>query len=108
MKVLAQQLNFPGGSIQGPQGFAFVNIGTILVKAIPYIFAFAGIFLLIMIVVSGLSLMTSAGDPKKAEAGKQRLTNALVGFFIIFTAYWLVQLFGRIFGVQEIINVFGG
>lgn len=108
MRILAQSLTFPGGSIQGPQGFAFANIGSILIKAIPYVLGIAGIGLLLMIVASGITLMTSVGDPKKAEGGKQRLTYAIVGFIIIFTAYWLVQILGRIFGVQEIINVFGG
>lgn len=108
MKYLAQTLNLPGGSIQGPAGFSFGNIGDIITKAVPYIFAFAGIALLLMIVASGITLMTSAGDPKKAEAGKQRLTNALLGFFIIFAAYWIVQILGKILGFQGIINIFGG
>jgi hypothetical protein len=107
-KILAQNFTFPGGTtaegtitVTGPVSMA-TDIGTILVKAIPYIFAAAGIGLLLMIIAAGFGLLSSAGDPKKTEGAKQRITNALLGFVIIFVAYWLVQIAGKIFGITEI------
>ena len=44
---------------------------------------------------------------KKMEGAKNRLTFALVGFFIIFLAYWIVQLFGIMFGLDSIKQIFG-
>ncbi len=108
-KIFAQasSLTIPGGvSIPNPEGFKFSNIGAILNEAIPFIFAFAGIGLLLMLLSAGFNFLTSAGDPKKLEAGKQRLTNALVGFLIIFVAYWAVQMAGVIFGIKEIQETF--
>lgn len=107
MKLLAQMFKFPGGSVSGPLT-KFNDIGSIISEAIKYIFAFAGIGLLLMIVAAGMTLLTSAGDAKKAESGKQRLTYAVVGFLVIFTAYWLVQMLGRIFGFEKITTIFGG
>lgn len=108
MKLLAQGLNLPGGTaISGPEGFRFTRLGEVVESAIKFVFAFAGIALLLMIIAAGLTLMTSAGDAKKIEQGKQRLTYSLVGFLIIFTAYWLVQILGRIFGFEEITKIFG-
>jgi hypothetical protein len=109
-KLLAQNLTLPDGtSIKGPLsigGSANPSIGGILNTAIPLLFAFAGLGLLLMLIFAGYTFLTSAGDAKKMEQGKQRLTNAIVGFFIVFAAYWIVQLTGTIFGLESITTVF--
>ena len=86
VKIFAQSLSIDGipEPIQGSVKFA--NIGTILDAMMPLIFGFAGFGLLLMIVSSGFTLLTSAGDAKKLESGKQRLTYAIVGFLVIFVA----------------------
>lgn len=105
-QVFAQTLNIDNQySITGTVG-KFTNIGSILNEAVPFIFAFAGIGLLLMLLAAGFNFLTSAGDPKKLETGKQRLTNALVGFLVIFVAYWAVQMAGMIFGIKEIQDTF--
>ncbi len=111
-KLLVQNLTLPGGtSIQGklnmPGGISNPTIGDILNAAIPLVFAFAGLGLLLMLISAGYTFLTSAGDPKKLEQGKSRLTNALTGFIIVFAAYWIVQLTGTIFGLESITSVFG-
>lgn len=104
-------LQIPGGT-EVPNPVNFDTIGNILSGggggpgAIAFIFAFAGIGLLLMLLSAGFNFLTSAGDPKKLETGKQRLTNALVGFLIIFVAYWAVQMAGMIFGIKEIQDTF--
>ncbi|MBI3342893.1 hypothetical protein HY032_01935 [Candidatus Gottesmanbacteria bacterium] len=111
--VFAQgpSLRLPGGA-NVPNPVYFDKIGGILSGgqgrpgAIAFIFAFAGIGLLLMLILAGFNFLTSAGDPKKLEMGKQRLTYAIVGFLVIFTAYWAVQLAGIIFGIQEIQSTF--
>jgi hypothetical protein len=40
------------------------------------------------------------------EKGKQQLTFAIVGFLIVFAAYWVVQLTGAMFGLQSMTTVF--
>lgn len=110
-KVFAQSVTLPGDNgstiVQGPAGLAWAtNIGAILTRALTYIFAFAGLGLLLMILASGFTLLTSAGDMKKLEAGKQRLTQAIIGFLLIFSAFWIVQIVGKILGIQDINNSF--
>lgn len=83
------------------------SIGGIVSAAIPFVFAFAGIGLLLMLIFGGFALLTSAGDAKKLEQGKQQITYAILGFVVIFLAYWIVQLAGKIFGIEEIKNIFG-
>lgn len=102
--VFAQTLTYPGGVVQGP--VAFATVGGVIQTAIPFVFAFSGIALLLMLIAAGFDFVTSAGDPKKLEMGKQRLTYAIVGFLVIFVSYWMVQLAGIIFGIQEIQSAF--
>ncbi|MBI5620201.1 hypothetical protein HY949_00290 [Candidatus Gottesmanbacteria bacterium] len=106
--VAANTLNIPGSSIEYPPGFDsnIISVGGIINKAIPFIFSFAGLALLLMLIMAGFDLLTSAGDAKKLEMGKQRLTQAIIGILLIIVAYWLVQIVGIIFGVTEIQSVF--
>jgi hypothetical protein len=105
--ILAQNLTLPGGTIQGPEGLsAGSTIGSILNKTIPFIIAFAGIGLLVVIIGGGFTLLTSAGDTKKMDAGKQQITNGIIGFVIILVAYWLVQIAGYVLGIGTIGEIF--
>lgn len=110
-KQLAQILKFPSGdTVHGPTGLPYPagggGIAWLIGRLLPYIFAAAGFGLLLMIVSAGFSLLTSAGDPKQMEAAKSRLTNGLIGFFIIFLAYWIVQIAGFVLGIEEIGTIF--
>lgn len=72
------------------------------------IFFLAGFALLIYLVLGGFQLMTSAGNPDSAAGGKAKITNALIGFVIIFSAYWIVQITGAVLGLDGITSGFGG
>lgn len=110
MKQLAQSLNFGDFSIEGPEGFTFAgsSIGEIVGKSLGYVLAAAGIGLLLMIIASGFTLMTAAGDAKKMASGQAKLTNAIVGFILVFSAFWLTQILGVVFGWQESIGTIFG
>jgi hypothetical protein len=105
-KTLAQNLGIGSYSIEGPVP-QFTNIGSIVGKSLTYVFAFAGVGLLLMIIASGFGMMLSAGDPKKLQMARGRLTNAIVGFLLVFAAFWIVQAAGTIFGWESIIQIFG-
>lgn len=115
MKRLLAQFTIGGGD-NGPQfsiegiGTTFDNasIGEIVGKALPLVFAAAGIGLLLMIISSGFTLMMSAGDAKKAAAGKATLTNSIVGFLLVFAAFWITQALGVVFGWQDSITAIFG
>lgn len=119
-KYLAQSLNLPwmGGqskTINGPldastfglYGGENFTLGTFVSRAMDIIFIFAGVGLLLMLLSGGFTFLTSAGDTKKLEQGKQTLTNALLGFIIVFASFWLVQGLGIIFGLQAVKDIFG-
>ena len=93
-------------TIKEPTGFAYngVGISQIISDSLTYVFAFAGVALLLMIISSGFALILSAGDPKKLAKGKASLTNAILGFIIIFAAFWIVQILGIVFGWETYIT----
>src|SRR3989344_902305 len=68
-------------------------------QVLQYSLILAGLILLAMIISAGFTLLTSAGDPKKTEAGKNRLTHAAFGFLIPFAAYWIAQILQVIFNL---------
>lgn len=105
-RVLAQNLTLPGSSesISGPVEFNLIS--DVINKVIPYVFAAAGFGLLLMLLSAGFTFLTSAGDAKKLESGRGRLTASLTGFIVIFVAYWLVQILGKIFGIEGITKTF--
>lgn len=67
---------------------------------LPFIFVLAGLILFLMLIAGGFQLLTSAANPKTADAGKQRITTALIGFLIIVVAYWLTQIVEIILGIN--------
>lgn len=82
------------------------NFGVIITRALPYIFTFAGIMLLVFLIIGGFKYLTSAGNEKSIESAKGTITSALIGFILLFMSYWIVQLVGLILNNQQIINIF--
>lgn len=77
------------------------SLGNIVSDLLPYLFSIAGILVLIYLIFGGIQLMTSAGDPKAVESAKGKITNALIGFVIVFAAYWIVQIVGGVLGLRS-------
>lgn len=75
------------------------NVGNILSRALFFVYAIAGFGLLIYLLKGGFDYLTSSGDPKKMEAGKNTITTALTGFLIVFGAFWITQIVSYIFGL---------
>lgn len=88
--------------------FAFApnDIGGIITASYKYIFGAAGILILIYFLIGGIELMTSAGDPKKVQSARDKITGALIGFVIIFAAFWIVQLVSLFLGVGALKSSF--
>jgi len=108
MKQIAVANPFTGIAVPVTQPANIVNVnstnlGNIITQLLPYVFALAAILLLIYLVLGGLQLMTSQGDPKAVEGARAKITNALIGLIVIVLAYAIVKLLGQILGI----TVFG-
>jgi hypothetical protein len=96
-KALGDDYLFKGGANLGD----LFNTGVFNI-----VFFVAGVALLLYMITSGLSMMTSRGDPKALEGAKARLTYAVYGFIIVFTAYWIVQIVGLLLGLKGFGGIF--
>ena len=66
----------------------------------------AGVILLFLLIGAGIAIISGAGksDPQTVEKGKKAATSALIGFIVVFSAYWIVKLVETITGL----NLIGG
>lgn len=86
----------------GITGFSFAgkNPAEIIGEILPFIFIIAGLILFVMIIFGGFTIFTSAGNPEKMKQGQGMIVNALIGFIIIFAAYWIIQILETTLGFQ--------
>lgn len=84
--------------------FKFRNskLADIFNALIPYIYVVAGLILLFLIITGGIGLMTAAGNPDKIKAAQGKITAGLIGFLIIFVAYFLMQILEVVLGIKLI------
>ncbi|HEX6977127.1 MAG TPA: hypothetical protein VF185_02080 [Patescibacteria group bacterium] len=106
MTTKLAQIDF--NALQNANGGTFqpTSIGDLISRLLPYLFTIAGLVLLLYLIFGGLQLMLSGGDPKGAASAKAHITNALIGFVIIFIAFWAVQIFGAVLGLKGITAIF--
>lgn len=62
------------------------------------LFVLAGIILFLLIIFAGYKFVL--GGKKGADEAKTIATNAVIGFVLMFAAYWLVQLIALVTGVE--------
>jgi hypothetical protein len=88
-------------------GNCVVN-GVATLSCIPIIFSnviraalmFAGVIALFFIILSGIKMITSGGDPKAVESAKKTLTFAIIGLVIVLLSFFIVFLVANITGVK--------
>jgi hypothetical protein len=66
----------------------FADIGDIITGAI----IFSSVVAVIMMIVGGYTLITSAGDPDKTEQGQKTLTGAVIGLVIVWIVWLIIKL----------------
>jgi hypothetical protein len=83
--LLAQSLSTPGGIVS---------------RLLLFLFPLAGLILFAMLVWGGFEILSSSTQGTKGmEAGKNRITAAIVGFLLLFATYWMAQIIEVVFGI---------
>ncbi len=107
MKLLSLQL--PGGEpVNPPAGLPTggeAKLIDILKASINYLFIFAIIFALLVLIYSGWLWMTSVGDKQKIASAKQRMTYALVGLIVVFLSFFIINFVTGFFGIDIVTNI---
>jgi len=72
--------------------------------------AIGGILVIFLFIFGGLGVIRGAGsgDAKAAEQGKQAVTYAVIGFLIVFAAFWIIRIIEVITGTSFLTNPLGG
>lgn len=101
----AQTLNalnpLTAGGAGGGGDTSLTTPGAIISKALSsFIFPIAGIILFVVMLLGGFQILTGATNSKGLEEGKQKITSAIIGFILLFAAYWIAQLLELIFGIR--------
>lgn len=98
MKLLAQAAGVPiGDTFIGPQASPLkesTGLATLVSLMIRIGFVVSGVLILFFIIIAGFNVIAGAGsnNPESAKKGQQAATYAVVGFVIVFMAYWIVRL----------------
>lgn len=64
------------------------------------LYLLAGIILLFFLVAGGVGMIINAGNSEKQKQSSQTLTSAVMGFLIMFAAYWLAKIVEIVFGIK--------
>jgi len=83
------------------------DIGGLISLVLQASFVLAGIIILFLLIFAGFSIIAGAGndDPQTAAKGKQAATAAVIGFVIIFSAYWIIRIIETITGISFITGI---
>lgn len=72
----------------------------ILSDILKYLYVFAGLLLLFYLIYGGFHMMIAAKDEKGLVEARGKITNALVGFLLLFLSFWIVQIMEYVLGIQ--------
>jgi Zn-dependent protease with chaperone function len=78
------------------------TLGDIISVLLQNIYVLAGLVLFILLIVGGVIFIMGAGgdNPDQAKKGKQAITAALLGFIVIFCAYWIIRIIEILTGIS--------
>jgi hypothetical protein len=103
-KVFAQDIPYANYNnaigLGNAKGDDLTTIGGIIGAFLPYTLTIAGLILFGMLVMGGFTMLAGAADKESQEHGKKQITSALIGFFVIFAAYWIAQILQVIFKIN--------
>ena len=64
-----------------------------------WLLVFSGTVALVVIIISGIRLITSGGEAKTIETAKKAITWALLGLLLVFFAFMILNVIGYVTGV---------
>lgn len=85
------------------QGLGFADLVSIILSNAV---ALAAIIFFFLIFLGGFFIISGAGSGNQEQTakGKKALTAAVVGFFVVFTSYWIIKIIEQVFGQIKILE----
>lgn len=85
--------------ISGNKGSNFLTTGSVISSFLPFIFILGGIVMGGMLIIGGFDILTSMGSEDKLKEGSEKIKNALIGFLLLFSSYWIAQIAELLFKI---------
>jgi len=79
-----------GTSTLGLAGF--LDLGALISVFVPVVLSLTGLLFFGYLIMGGLKYISAGGDDKAIGEAKKILTNAILGFLLVFAAFWLVRI----------------
>ena len=102
--LLSQRLEIEGSkpiTIRGPlTDVGIETVGDVVNRILGFFVPFVGIILVFTFVWAGYELLTSGGNPDKVKSAKAKLTTAIIGVVILFSAFLVAKVASYIFNLQ--------
>ncbi len=76
------------------------STGALITSGIQILFIFAGLAVLIFIVWAAFDWITSGGDKEKVAAARRKITNAIIGLFLLALALFITTLASDLTGIK--------
>jgi hypothetical protein len=77
-----------------------VSIPGLISAAINITLIVASILFVFSILIGGIKFIISGGDKERTENGKRQIVNALIGVFVIFSTWALLNLLNQFYGID--------
>lgn len=81
-------------------GERFSKVSDFLNLLVPAVFILASFILLFLLIGGGFSIIASGGNAKNVDSGKNAITGAILGFLVMFAAFWIIQIVQVVTGVN--------
>ncbi len=63
------------------------------------------IWFVFLIIIGAYGIMSAGGDKANMETARKRITTGIVGLVVVIAAVFIVDLIGRIIGIENILNL---
>lgn len=97
------QNTFFSGDQAGAKNLAGSDFATVISKLLPNAIIAAGVIFFLLILGSGFMLIKGAGadaSPQDTAKAKGAVTFSVIGFLLIVSAYFILQIVGSILGID--------
>ncbi|MBI3290134.1 hypothetical protein HYZ78_01930 [Candidatus Microgenomates bacterium] len=97
---LAQIRNPIFESKEGPVNDPVGYLGVFLPTLINIAFIIAVIIFVFVLLWGGISWMTSGSDKQKVEEARSKVTNGIIGLFVVFFIFVIISVVEMLFGIN--------
>ncbi len=88
---LKEVYSIVGGKESPAELQAALSLTQIATNALQFLLSIVGIIAIIMLIIGGMAYLTSGGDSKRADVGKEIVKNSLIGIAIVMGALIIVK-----------------